>query len=261
LGGERKTNSKFIGEIMTDIAMALLEENKRLKDKIDELQMDLAHHNHQSKEEKISKQVTELFTALAKAQGEIKPALKDKFNSFLKNKYASLDSIWNVCRKPLSDNGLSVTQWPMVRNEMLVMNQMLIHSSGQFIKYDPLVIKIEKLNAQGVGIAITYARRYMLSAALGITSDEDDDAQGISGDIPPDNQRKAPATEPNKKAISPPPWKPTFDEFLDKARENFPGLTDQDIKDELKEAKFSGFKSSEAVKMMAALEKRIEKRT
>jgi hypothetical protein len=61
----------------------------------------------------------------------------------------------------LCDRGVSVTT-------------RLIHSSGQWIEFGPLTVPMSKQDAHGVGSATTYARRYGLSAALGIVADDDD---------------------------------------------------------------------------------------
>lgn len=207
---------------------------------------------------KTSEAINELATALAKAQGQVQSAVKDKKNSFLKNKYASLDSIWDACRKPLSENGLSITQWPSVDNEHLEMGQLLMHSSGQYIQYDPLKVKLEKINAQGIGIATTYARRYMLASAIGVTADEDNDAQDISSTSLSAKNQPVGKEPPAKKSKTPPIWRPTKKEFFKAAHVNFPGLTDQDLIDELKEAKFEEYNAASAVDMMAALTKNIK---
>ena len=47
-----------------------------------------------------SEQLNELFTALSRAQGEIRPALKDRENPHLRSKYADLGSVWEACRIP-----------------------------------------------------------------------------------------------------------------------------------------------------------------
>ena len=57
----------------------------------------------------------------------------------------------------------------------------ITHSSGEYIEFDPLFLKADKATAQGMGSAITYARRYSLSSAFGIASDVDDDGNEASG--------------------------------------------------------------------------------
>lgn len=120
-----------------------------------------------------SEQINELAEALAKAQGQIEGAKKDKANPFFKSVYADLASVWDACRKPLSDNGLSVTQCPEEADNGIAIETMLLHSSGQWIK-SRYTMPVSKLDAQAVGSAITYARRYALSAVVGIAPEDDD---------------------------------------------------------------------------------------
>lgn len=121
-----------------------------------------------------SEQINELATALAKAQGQISPAIKDSSNPFFKSKYADLSSVWNACKDPLSSNGLAVLQTMDYRDNQLFLVTTLAHSSGQWMR-SSIPIVTEKNNAQGIGAAITYMRRYALSAMVGITCDDDDD--------------------------------------------------------------------------------------
>ena len=126
-----------------------------------------------------SEQINELATALSKAQGCIKPAIKDSTNPFFKSQYADLASVWEACRKPLAENGLSVVQ-TIDGNDKL--ETTLLHSSGQFISSTlPFVAKDQ--TSQSIGSAITYARRYALSAMVGICPD-DDDAEAAMGRVP-----------------------------------------------------------------------------
>lgn len=124
-----------------------------------------------------SDNIAELATALAKCQGEMGPAIKDSVNPHFKSKFATLYSIWEACREPLSKNGLSIVQTMVYLNEKLCLTTKLLHSSGQWISSTTPVISA-KQDAQGIGSALTYFKRYSLSALLGIcTADEDDDAE------------------------------------------------------------------------------------
>lgn len=126
---------------------------------------------------KHSEQLDKIGAALAKAQSEMEPAIKDKTNPFFKANYADLASVWAACRKALADNGLSVAQGlgGTVSGDGYLWTT-LLHSSGQFITGEcPMILG--KRDPQGVGSAMTYYRRYGLAAILGITQ-EDDDAQG-----------------------------------------------------------------------------------
>jgi len=120
-----------------------------------------------------SEQINELAASLAKAQGQIEGAKKDSANPFFKSKYADLASVWEACRVQLSTNGLSVTQCPEESENGIAIETMLLHSSGQWIK-SRYTMPVSKLDAQAVGSAITYARRYALSAIIGIAPEDDD---------------------------------------------------------------------------------------
>lgn len=125
---------------------------------------------------KFSNELDQIFSALAIAQGQIKPALKDSANPFFKSKYADLASCWEVCREPLSKNGLSIIQNAKTENGDVLINTILAHKSGQYIA-NQLKLKPAKLDPQSIGSAITYGRRYELMAMVGIAPEDDDGNQ------------------------------------------------------------------------------------
>lgn len=124
----------------------------------------------------MSEQLNELFGALSKAQGKIQGAAKDKANPFFKSKYADLSSVWDACRQPLSENGISVIQMPQTKGDVIYLMSILGHASGQWIKGE-VEIPIAKKDPQTIGSAITYFRRYVLSAMVGVAPDDDDDGE------------------------------------------------------------------------------------
>jgi hypothetical protein len=126
-----------------------------------------------------SDQINELGMALAKAQGQIEGAKKDSANPFFKSKYADLSSVWDAIRKALSDNGLSVIQSPEDAENGITVESMILHSSGQWIK-SRYTMPVSKLDAQAVGSAITYARRYALAAMIGVAPEDDDGNKAVS---------------------------------------------------------------------------------
>ena len=131
-----------------------------------------------------SEQINELASALAKAQGEIKGAAKDAANPFFKSKYADLDSVWEACREALSKNGLSVSQMVEPTDNGDVLLTMLLHSSGQWLS-STMSLKIKgdgKSNElHALGSALTYLRRYSLSAIVGVAPSDDDDGNAGKG--------------------------------------------------------------------------------
>ena len=130
-----------------------------------------------------SENINELMTALSKAQGKMKPAVFNKINPHFKSKYADLASIWDAIRIPFSENGLSVIQTVETKEGYThVMVTTLAHASGQFIRSE-MPIMLTDTKPQALGSALTYYRRYALSAIAGVTADEDDD-----GNIAQDEQ-------------------------------------------------------------------------
>jgi len=126
-----------------------------------------------------SENLAELFGALSKAQGKIQNAIKDGTNPHFKNTYASLASVLDACREVLSEHGLSVLQTVEGSRMEMILVTWLGHSSGQWIK-SKLPLLITKQDSQGVGSAITYARRYALSAIVGISQEDDDGEKSVS---------------------------------------------------------------------------------
>lgn len=133
-----------------------------------------------------SEKINELATAMAKFQAEVKPALKGSTNPYFKSKYADLQSCWDAAREALTKNGLSVIQGgppylvlPANNGEVVTVCTRLLHSSGQWIE-SSLTMKPAKADPQGIGSAVTYARRYALAAILGLVADEDDDGNAAT---------------------------------------------------------------------------------
>ena len=124
-----------------------------------------------------TEQIGDLLAALSLAQGEMQAAAKDCNNPYFKSKYADLSSVWSACREPLSKNGLSILQTTQDRDGNLYLVTTLGHKSGQYIRSEmPIRIKGDgKTNElQVLGSALTYLRRYSLSAMVGVAPEDDD---------------------------------------------------------------------------------------
>ncbi len=120
-----------------------------------------------------SDSIKELAAALSKAQAVIEGAAKDKNNPAFKSKYADLASCWDAARKPLTDNGLSVMQFPRLTDNGVEVETILMHVSGEYLG-ETLTVPLSKRDAHGVGSAITYGRRFSLCALVGISPEDDD---------------------------------------------------------------------------------------
>ena len=116
-------------------------------------------------------------------------------------KYASLTTIWEHIREPLSASGLAVTQGSspdMSEDGHLIYETTLLHTSGEWITFS-LPIKPKNDDPQGMGSTVTYARRYSLCAILGIVADEDDDGEVAQARKQPEKKpepKSQPATPP-----------------------------------------------------------------
>jgi len=127
-----------------------------------------------------SEQIGDLSAALVKAQAGLKSVAFDKTNPHYKNKYASLPAVIEAVRKPLADNGLAVTQTTEVRDGIFLLVTTLRHASGQWVAGEYLLPQVSR--PQEMGSAITYAKRYALSAMVCVAADDDDDAEGARKD-------------------------------------------------------------------------------
>lgn len=121
-----------------------------------------------------------LARALAKAQGAMAKASKDRVNPHYRSSYATLASVWDACRDPLSANGLAVVQLVAAADKASVtVETRLLHEGGESVS-SSLTMPVAQATAQGVGSAITYARRYALAALVGVAPDDDDDGNEAS---------------------------------------------------------------------------------
>ena len=145
-----------------------------------------------------SESIKSLAAALAKAQAELKPAAKDSVNPHFKNSYADLTACIEASSAILSRNGLSFTQLAESdpAGAVAIVTTMLMHESGEWIA-STINLKPSKPDAQGMGSAITYAKRYGLCAIIGLGTADDDGNEAAKPEKPAQPQRpvapKAPA--------------------------------------------------------------------
>jgi len=133
--------------------------------------------------EEFSESIGNLAGALAKAQGMMSNGKKEKegFNY----KYMELSTVMDIARKPLSDNGLAVTQsHQLVRRSdgppSVVTRTTVMHESGEWYKSSidlPVVVTKSNSPVQSVGVSASYGRRYALQAIFMIAGEEDTDGK------------------------------------------------------------------------------------
>ncbi len=128
---------------------------------------------------KITMPCDKLMEAMNKMQAVLDAAKKDSDNPYFKSKYADLATCLQTAKKPLADNGLSISQHCTFDGNFVQCVSVLGHVSGQMM-VSTLNIPVAKKDAQGIGSSITYARRYALSSIVGIAQ-KDDDGNGSVG--------------------------------------------------------------------------------
>ena len=126
-----------------------------------------------------SETIGAIAPALIKAQSQMQGITKEGKNPAFKSKYVTLDSILDTLRPILTSNGLMLTQGSQEPQAMqaVTVESRIIHTSGEWIS-TTVTIPVTKPDAHGLGSALTYGRRYSVSALLAISADEDDDANG-----------------------------------------------------------------------------------
>lgn len=145
-----------------------------------------------------SEKIGELAKALAAAQGKICGAIRDSENPFYHSSYADLQSVWEACRDALTSSGLAVIQLPGNDGELISVETVLAHSSGEWIS-SLVRARPAKADAQSIGSVISYLRRYALAAMVGVYQVDDDGEAGV-GRADSSSQRA-----PQAKAPSEPP--------------------------------------------------------
>lgn len=117
-----------------------------------------------------------LAAAMVAIQSELKNPAFDSTNPHFRNKYPSLAGVRDAIVPLAAKHGISVTQNLLSNAEGVGCETILMHVSGEAIKYGPLFLPAAKHDPQGFGSCATYARRYSLLAAFNVVGDEDDDA-------------------------------------------------------------------------------------
>ena len=144
-----------------------------------------------------SESIIELAKVLLNVQRTVQPATKDAENPFTKSWYASLNSVMDACRTALIDNGIWLCQYPVPveqPNSLGLVTKLTHAESGQW-QSSLAVVPLPKADPQGMGSAMTYARRYALTAMLGMVT-EDDDGEGAKNGKKSSTRPKLPAIAP-----------------------------------------------------------------
>jgi hypothetical protein len=104
----------------------------------------------------------------------------NKTNPHFRSRYADLAAVRDAIYPIFTKHGLSIVQAPTTDGfSGFSLETRIMHESGDELIFNfPLPSDVNKM--QAVGSAISYARRYTLSALAGIASEEDDDGNAAT---------------------------------------------------------------------------------
>lgn len=144
-----------------------------------------------------SNEIGELAAALALAQAGFTYAVKDSEAPLFekggsakgRRKYADLQSVLDAVREGLASNSIAVIQAPMPVENGIKLRTTLAHKSGQWIASELCLPNDRMGGVQGMGSALTYARRYALAAMVGIAQDDDDGETAMAESRKAEKQR------------------------------------------------------------------------
>jgi hypothetical protein len=149
----------------------------------------------------------ELFAALGLAQCEVENAVKSSTNPHFKSKYADLAEVLGTARPIYAKHGVSLVQSAgKLVDGQVVVQSVLAHKSGGYITTEASCIP-GKTDAQGIGAATTYLRRFS-AAALYCIAQEDDDGNAASGRTEQAQSAPKPPAKKQKPAEQPEAWTP-----------------------------------------------------
>lgn len=114
-----------------------------------------------------------LFAALAKAQAEVENAIKGNVNPHFKSRYADLAEVLNTVRPTFARHGLSILQSTAFDGINVSVTTTLAHAEGGWVSSCASCVPA-RVDAQGIGAATTYLRRYALAAMAGVAQEDDD---------------------------------------------------------------------------------------
>ena len=125
---------------------------------------------------------TSLAAALAAAQGEMLNPHKNSKNPHFRSTYADLESVRDAAIPVLSKHGIALIQKIEGDGSTVSVNTVLLgYDSTLDCGTISLPLGGTKNLGQAAGSAVSYLRRYSISAICGLASTEDDDGNALDG--------------------------------------------------------------------------------
>ena len=123
------------------------------------------------------------FTDLIRAQAACEPLVKNAVNPHFKNRYADLGACIDACKDAFHKNNFAVLQVNDADHYGQFVNTILLHQSGERFG-SKVYLSLSKQDMQGLGSAITYARRYGLLGLAGLAAEDDDGNASVPSNSP-----------------------------------------------------------------------------
>lgn len=123
--------------------------------------------------------MSKLIEELLKVQRELSHATADAVNPHFKSQYVKFEDLWDYAKEALNSHNIMIQQLSH-ECEVGACIETVLHGHGASMSTGKMIVRADKPTAQAFGSAITYAKRYSLSMALGIGADKDDDANNAT---------------------------------------------------------------------------------
>lgn len=147
-----------------------------------------------------SAKLDQIAPALVAAQKRLKNPEKNSVNPHFKNRYADLGASMDAAKDAFNAENISLIQtFAPAPYGSVGVTTLAVHKSGQYVG-GTVHVPLERDNAQGVGSAATYARRYGVQAITGMVAEDDDDGNAASsGEVKNSgNAPRAPKAAPKR---------------------------------------------------------------
>lgn len=128
-----------------------------------------------------SEQIDQVAAAFSRAQSKMKNPVFDQKNPAFNSSFASLAAVRNEVVPALTAEDMAVFQNLTTTDIGVSCETILVHKSGQSMRFGPFVVPVAKRDAWSIAGAATYAKRISLQAVCVVVGDADDDGTAAQG--------------------------------------------------------------------------------
>jgi len=133
-----------------------------------------------------------IVSLLIKARKDIQPPAKTGTNPHFRSRYVTLEGCIEAVTQPLANHGFFLSQQVFTNEHGSFVDTILMHEDDptwEMVSHVPLVLG--KNDMQGLGSAITYARRYGIMSLLNLPAEDDDGNAASRSSGPPQGQAQS----------------------------------------------------------------------